>query len=256
MTRLKPALIATLLLCLSGCTLFDETEDPSNWTAQRYYEEAKAALDIGDYQMAIQHLEDLEIRHPFSSYTTQGQLEIAYAYYKFDEPESAIAAAERFIKLYPRNEHVDYAYYIIGLSNFHRGLTAMDFLLDLPPSKRDPKPALDSFMSFEQLISRYPDSVYVPDAKQRMIYLRNRLAETEMHAARYFVARGAHLAAINRAKYVIEHYPQSQAVPDALALMMTSYQVLHIDDLAQDTREILALNYPKHPSLDKTAKQH
>ncbi len=251
---MKPALLAFLLLSLTGCSLFDENEDPANWSAERYYQSVQDALKISDYQIAIQRLEELEIRYPFSSYATQGQLEIAYAYYKYDEPELAITAAERFIKLYPRNKNIDYAYYIMGLSNFNRGLSSLDFILDLDPTKRDPKSATDAFFSFEQLISRFPDSQYVDDAKQRMIHLRNRLAETELHAARYSVARGAHLAAVTRAKHVIETYPQSQAIPDALVIMLESYQALNIDDLADDTLAILKLNYPDHPSIAKLAK--
>jgi len=252
---MKPALLACFLVFLTGCSLFDENEDPANWSAERYYQSAQDALKLSDYQMAIQRLEDLEVRYPFSSYTAQGQLEIAYAYYKYDEPELAITAAERFIKLYPRNKNIDYAYYIMGLSNFNRGLSSIDFVLGLDPSKRNPKSATDAFLSFELLITRFPDSQYVADSKQRMIYLRNRLAETELHAARYSIARGAHLAAVTRAKHVIEAYPQSQAIPDALAIMLESYQALEINDLAEDTLAILKLNYPDHPAVAKALKQ-
>ncbi len=244
MPKLNILLLSLGLLFLSACSTLQE--DPSQWSAKRFYEEAQAALAIGDYQSAITYLEDLEIQYPFSKYTAQGQLEIIYAYYKFNEPESALAAADRFIKLFPRHERLDYVYYLKGLSNFERGVSSLDLLLDLPTAKRDPQPSLNAFRDFEQLIQRFPQSEYVADAKQRMVHLRNKLAQYELQVALYYMRRGAPLAAINRSKYLLKTYPQTPAVPDALAIMATAYDSLNMEELARDTRDILELNYPNH----------
>ncbi len=239
------ALLFLALLTLGGCSSTPDSEDPSGWSAERYYEEARKALEIGDYQSAINHLENLEIQHPFSKFTAQGQLDIAYAYYKYNEPESALAAADRFIKLYPRHPRVDYALYLKGLANFERGVSALDLLLELETERRDPTFALASFRTFEELITRFPDSPYAADAKQRMIHLRNRLARHELLVADYYLRKRAHLAAANRAKYILEHYPRSQSVPEALKILVEAYRALGLDQLASDADKVLRLNYPE-----------
>lgn len=232
---------------LAGCAT--TKDDPSKWSAERYYEEAQKSMASSDYQAAIKHFEDLEVRHPFGPYTEQGQLEIAYAYYKYDEPESAIAAADRFIKLYPRHKNVDYAYYIKGLANFNRGLSGFDLFLGLDPTSRDPKPAREAFRNFSDLIQQFPNSRYTDDARQRMIYLRNHLAQYELHVADYYMRRKAYLAAANRGKYILETYPQTPATPQALAIMVQAYRELQLNDLANDALSVLKLNYPNSPAL-------
>jgi outer membrane protein assembly factor BamD len=250
MSLIKPlkSLSALLLitLLLGGCATTDL--DPSKWAAERFYKEAKEALDDGDYETAIKRYEELEIHHPFSPYTQQAQLEVAYAYYKFDEPDSAIAATERYIKLYPRADNVDYAYYLRGLVSFERGLASLDLALGLDVTKREPKSAKSAFAYFEELIKRYPNSHYAEDARQRMIDLRNRLAAYEIHVADYYMRRGAHLSAVNRCKSVLELYPQTPATPDALAIMVQAYRKLGINDLADDALKVLQLNYPDKAS--------
>jgi len=246
MLKLNTLLFGLALLLLSACTTLQG--DPSQWSAERYYQEAQAALAIGDYQTAITYLEDLEIQHPFSDYTAQGQLEIIYAYYKFNEPESALAAADRFIKLFPRHPRLDYVYYLKALSNFERGVSSLDLLLDLKTSKRDPQPSLDAFRDFEQLIQRFPQSQYVEDAKQRMVHLRNKLAQYELHVASYYMRRGAPLAAINRTKQLLKTYPQTPSVPDALFIMARAYKALNMAELARDAQHILDTNYPDYQS--------
>ena len=237
---LTSLLLATLLL--GGCATTDL--DPSKWAAERFYREAKEALDGNDYEIAIKRYEDLEIHHPFSPYTQQAQLEVGYAYYKYDEPDYAIAAADRYIKLYPRAGNVDYAYYLRGLASYERSLSTLDLALGLDATKREPKSAKNAFIYFEELITRYPNSPYGDDAKRRMIDLRNRLAAYEMHVADYYMRRGAYLSAANRCKEVLENYPQTPAIPAALLTMAEAYRQLGINDLADDTLQVIKLNYP------------
>lgn len=243
------ASLLLITLLLGGCATTDL--DPSKWPAQRFYNEAKEALSDGNYETAIKRFEDLEIHHPFSPYTQQAQLEVAYAYYKYDEPDSAIAAADRYIKLYPRAGNVDYAYYLRGLVSFERGLASLDLALGLDVTKREPKSANNSFRYFEELINRYPNSQYAEDAKQRMIDLRNRLATYEIHVADYYMRRGAYLSAANRSKSVLESYPQTPAIPDALVIMVKAYRKLGINELADDALKVLKLNYPDSVSAVK-----
>lgn len=243
--RLTILLMAGLL---SACASLSAQNDPAKWPPERFYEDAQQALKIGDYQNAIKQLEELEKYHPFSPYTQQGQLEQAYAYYKYDEPDNAIASADRFIKLYPRHPNVDYAYYIKGLASYDRGLSNLDHALGLDPADRDPKAAHEAFQYFSELVTRFPASRYVADANQRMIYLREMLARHEVTVAEYYLRRGAPIAAANRARYTVENFPQTPAVIDALAIMSKAYQHLGLNDLAQDTDEVLRLNRAKQGS--------
>lgn len=247
MSSLKQFFVLTLLLALiAGCA---STQDPGKWSAKQFYDQARQAMEVEDYQTAIKYYEDLEIRHPFSPFTQQAQLEVIYAYYKYDEPESAIAAADRYIKLYPRAKNVDYAYYLRGLVSFERGMGSLDLWLKLEADKRQPQTALSAHHYFEELIKRFPDSQYAGDAKQRMVYLRNKLARYELNVADYYFRRGAYLSAANRAKYTLENYPQTPAIPDALAIMIKAYRQLGVEDLAADALQVMQLNYPNHEAL-------
>lgn len=238
------------LWSLGGCSLLpDQIDETEGWSAQRLYSEGKSALEEGDYEGAIKFFERLETRYPFGRLAQQSQLEIAYAYYKFDEPESAIAAADRFIRLYPRHPHVDYAYYLKGLVNFNRGKGLVERFLPTDASERDPGAALSSFNDFSELVKRFPDSRYAQDAAQRMLYLRNNMARYELHVADYYMRRGAYVAAANRARYVIEHYQRAPAVPDALVVMAKAYKILGLNDLSQDALRVLRLNYPENPGI-------
>lgn len=241
-----------LTLALSGCALFNNPSDnPEKWSASNYYEEGKKALNSGDYKLAIERFEGLISHHPFGPYAQQAQFEIAYAYYKYDEADSAIAAADQFIKLYPRHPRVDYAYYVKGLARFPKSDYLEDvFSLDM--AQRDPRALRESFQFFSELIQRFPDSPYAADSAQRMIYLRNALARSEMHAAEFYMQKGAYAAAANRAKYVVEHYDRSPSIPAALTLMAKAYDRLGMPTLAQDARRVLELNFPEH-ARDTTA---
>ncbi|MGD9000459.1 MAG: outer membrane protein assembly factor BamD [Granulosicoccaceae bacterium] len=241
-------LLATFML--SGCSLIPEQIDTTkDWSASKFYAEAKKALGEGDYEEAIKYYEILEARYPFGKYAQQAQIEIAYAYYKYDEPESALAAADRFIKLYPRHPNIDYMYYLKGLVNFNAGRDLISKYLPQDPTQRDPGAARASFDDFTILLKRYPQSKYASDARQRMIFLRNNLAEYEIHVARYYMRRDAYVAAANRAKYVVENYQRTTAVPKGLAIMAKAYRLLGLQDLADDSLRVLRLNYPDHPEI-------
>ena len=240
-------LIATLVLT-AACSS-NKPEVDENLSETELYQQAQDDLNSNSYNNAIAKLKALESRYPFGRYAEQAQLELIYAYYKNVEPEAAKSAAERFIRLHPQHANVDYAYYLKGLASFDqdRGLVARFLPLDL--TKRDPGAARDSFNEFAQLTSRYPNSRYAPDAKARMIYLRNLLAAYEIHAGRYYLTRQAYVAAANRGRYVVENLQETPSVGDGLALMVEAYQRLDLDDLAATSLETLKLNYPDHPTL-------
>jgi len=239
--RFWPILVLTLFL--GGCGIFGEEEDETrDWSAQKLYAEATESLDDGDYERAIQLYEKLEARYPFGKYATQAQLNIAYAYYRFDEPESALAALDRFLRLYPNHEATAYAQYLRGLVNFNRSRSFMDRFIPTDKSQRDPGATLDSFNDFAEVVRRFPDSEYAEDARQRMFYLRNNLARFEIHVASYYMKRGAYVAAANRANYVVENYQRTPAVRDALEIMIDAYTRLELPELAADAQRVLALN--------------
>ena len=240
-------LIATLVLT-AACSS-NKPEVDENLSETELYQQAQDDLNSNSYNNAIAKLKALESRYPFGRYAEQAQLELIYAYYKNVEPEAAKSAAERFIRLHPQHANVDYAYYLKGLTSFDqdRGLIARFLPLDL--TKRDPGAARDSYNEFAQLTSRYPNSRYAPDAKARMIYLRNLLAAYEIHAGRYYLTRQAYVAAANRGRYVVENLQETPSVGDGLALMVEAYQRLDLDDLAATSLETLKLNYPDHPTL-------
>ncbi len=235
-----PALL--LVLLLGGCA--STLDDSSKWSAELLYSEAKAALQAGDYESAIKHFETLEAKYPFGKYAEQAQLDTAYAYYKFEEPDSAIAAADRFIKLHPRHPNVDYAYYLRGLASASKKDNPLDFIVTIDPSLLDPSSARQSFNYFNQLVQRFPDSRYVPDAVRHMKILREHLAEHEIHVARYYLKRQAYVAAANRAIFVLETFPRSPTLPAALDILIGAYEGLDLQDLASDARRVKELNYP------------
>ena len=243
-------ILLILLLFTASCGYFGEKEDETqDWSAERLYAEAKGALDSGNYKRAVEYYEKLEGRFPFGVYGQQALLDLAYAYYKNEEPDASISAAQRFIKLYPQNPYVDYAYYIKGLANFNRGKGLTQRFLPIDEAQRDPASALAAFQDFSELVRLFPESEYAEDAKQRMVHLRNLLASHEVNVANYYMRRGAFVAAANRARYVVEKYPRTPAVPDALAIMAKAYKVMEMNDLSEDALRVLELNYPNHPGV-------
>ena len=247
--QVKHLLLIAILGLTAACSSNKEVID-ENLSEAELYQQAQADLDNSSYTSAVNKLKALESRYPFGRYADQAQLELIYANYKNSEPEAAKSAAERFIRLHPQHPNVDYAYYLKGLTSFDqdRGLLARFLPLDM--TKRDPGAARDSYNEFAQLTSRYPTSRYAPDAKQRMIYLRNLLAAYEIHVGHYYLTRQAYVAAANRGRYVVENFQETPSVGDGLAIMTEAYQRLSLDDLAATSLETLKLNYPDHPSLE------
>jgi outer membrane protein assembly factor BamD len=245
---MKRSVALILALFLSACAIFGdptEVDETKGWSVQRLNTEAELSMRNRDYDKAIGYYEKLKSRYPHGRYALQAELEIAYAYYKKGEAASAIAAADRFIKLHPHHPNVDYIYYLKGLATFNeRGIVEKLTKQDI--SDRDPKALRESFAAFKELITRFPESRYTKDATLRMSYLVNTLAEHEMHVARYYMKRGAYVAAVNRCKYVIETYPQTPAVEQALVIQISAYDMLGIEDLKADALRVLKTNYPNN----------
>ena len=245
-------IVLSILVSLSGCSIFSDPKDvAARWTVQHLYSEAKGALEVGDYDAAIKYYEMLEARFPFGKYAQQAQLDVVYAYFKFEEPESAMIAANRFLKLYPRHPKADYVYYLKGLVNFKKNQGTLDRFLPIDRSQRDQSSTLQSFQDFAELAERFPKSRYSQDARQRMVHLRNRLAKYELHVAKYYLKRGAYLAAANRAKTVIESYQRTPVVADALVVLAKAYKIMNLPDLSANALKVLQLNYPKHEGIEK-----
>ncbi len=244
---------ASVLLLLSACSSLDEKEDDEtkDWSASRLYDAARTELNDENYNAAIDYYEKVETRYPFGQFAQQALLESTYAHYRDGETEAAIAAADRFIKLYPRHPNIDYAYYLKGLANFDRDFGFFQRYMRTDRSQRDQAAALQSLNDFSELVKLYPDSRYTEDARQRMAYLRNNIAEYDVHVARYYIKRGAYSAAVNRGIGVVENYPQTAAVSNALAVMLIGYTMLDMSDLADGSRRVLQLNYPDHPVLKR-----
>lgn len=252
---LKFISLAALLpaLLMAGCGSIERQID-ENSTAEQLYRSAKRDLRNGNFLEAVETFETLGARYPFGNYTQQAQLDVAYAYYRQDEYDNAIASADRFIKLYPRNDNIDYAYYIKGLANYSRGGSALERLFPRNMSQVDQAWLRAAFADFDTLVQRFPDSDYSADAVERMRFLRDEMARHELTTAQYYYDRGAMVAAINRVKYLLEHFNGTKHGPNGLALMANAYNVLGQTDLQQDTLRVLALNEPQHPALDKLAK--
>ena len=251
---IKILFIAFLGISTQGCDYLknldlteSDTDKYTDWDAKQFQTEAKKAMEAENYRKAIELYEKLESRYPFGEHAAQMQLDIAYAYFKNDEPDAAIAAADRFIKIHPRNPSVDYAYYLKGLVNYNRSIGFIERYLPTDISQRDPGNARQAYSIFEELLRRFPISKYAPDAKQRMIALRNNLAMYEIHVARFYLRRRAYIAAANRASNVIEQYQRTPAVPYALQIMQEAYTKLGMDNLAGDAERVYAQNYPDGP---------
>jgi outer membrane protein assembly factor BamD len=246
MRSLAPLLAVLVALFAAGCGLLpDEIDETAGWSANKLYSEATGSMQDGAYDKAIKLFEKLEARYPYGRYAQQAQLEVAYAYYKQEEKASAVAACDRFIRLHPNHPNVDYAYYLKGLSNFNGDLGLIGYISNQDLSERDSKALKDSFDALKELVTKFPESKYASDAALRMKYTVNALASYEVHVARYYMKRGAYVAAANRAQYAVKTYAGAPANEEALFIMIKAYDALGMADLRDDTERVMRTNFPK-----------
>ncbi len=253
MLRTKLSVVCTCVLAggtllVAGCSSTIE-DKAANWSPNKLYAEAKDEMNSGSYEKAITLLERLEGRAAGTPLAQQAQLDKAYAHYKSGEAAQAVATLDRFVKLHPSSPALDYALYLKGIVNFNDDLGLMSFITRQDLAERDQKAAKESFESFKELLTRFPDSRYATDARLRMTYIVNSLASYEVHVARYYFGRGAYVAAINRAQAAVSDYQGVPAIEEALYIIVKSYDRLGLSALRDDARRVMEKNYPQSSYL-------
>lgn len=248
MRTLWTLLLMAALAVAVGCSSNREKRELSE---SELYEKAQESLDSENYTRAIETLKKLESRYPYGPFAEHAQLELIYAYFQLDRYDESLSTAERFMRLNPNHSKVDYAYYMKGINTYYMGLSLVERYLDNETAVRDAEPAKDAFAAFSDLLLRHPDSQYVPDARQRMIYLRNYIAEFENNVARYYLQRHAFVAASNRALYVIQEYPKTPASRDAMAIAIEAYDAMGLEENKARMLAALRLNAPDHAQLNE-----
>lgn len=250
--RLCAVLLAALFaaLFMAACSSGDEPDATLGWGPEKLYADAKDEMGSGNWAAAIKVLEKLEARYPFGKWAQQAQIDLAYSHYRENERALALAATDRFLKLHPNHQSLDYIYYLRGLINFNEQQGFIATLGQQDLSERDLRAARESFDAFKEVVTRWPESKYAADSEARMRYLHNSMASGEVHIARYYYLRGAYVAAANRAQLAIKSYRQAPALEEALYILMASYERLGLTDLKADTERVLKLNFPnsKFPS--------
>lgn len=241
-------IILGLFTLLNACSE-PKTDRYQNWSAPAIYVQAEKNLMNHSYERAIDGYQSLEAQYPFGDYTEQAQLSLIYANYEANELPAALTAADRFIRLHPRHPHVDYAYYMRGIIKSAEGISTTSRVLPIDLTLRDPSNWQAAYTYFMEMLNRYPNSYYAPDARQRLIALRNNLAQYEINVAEYYMARKAYLAACARAQIVIKDFPQTPQRLDALAIMVEAYEGLGLYDLADKSYAVLKLNDPERAAL-------
>lgn len=241
--RFSLALLLAALVAACGL-LPDKADETSSWSAQRLYAESKDSQAEGSWDKAAKYLEKIEARFPYGKIAQQAQLELGYVYWKAQEPVQAIAACDRFIKLHPNHPAVDYIYYLKGLIGFNEDLGYLAYLSVQDNAERDPKSAREAFDAFKELVSRFPNSKYAADSIARMNFLVNSLASQEVNVARYYMKRGAYLAAANRTQYAIKYYPNAPANEEGLYIMTMAYEKLGLKELQDDAERVMRKNFP------------
>lgn len=251
--KLKPTLLATSLVfsVLSGCSNTpEEIVVAEQSEVEARYLEAKQLLAEGNYVRAAEILSALDAGFPFGPYSHQIQLDLIYSYYKTDNTEQALASIDRFLKLNPTHTDIDYVYYMRGLTNMKAAKNALQEMVGIDRFDRDISEHRSAFNDFNTIINQYPQSKYATDARQRMVYIKDFIAKSELAVAEYYMRRGAYVAASNRAKYVLEHLGDTDQVENALEMMLISYQELELNDLYENTYQVLKLNYPENPLVN------
>lgn len=231
-------------LMLAACSTAEPPDATLGWSAEKLYADAKDELNSGRWALAIKALEKVESRYPFGRYAQQAQIDLAYAHYREGDRALALAATDRFLKLYPNHAALDYVYYLRGLINFNEQSGWLSNLGGQDLSERDLQAARDAFDAFKEVVSRFPDSKYAPDAEARMKYLVNAMASGEVHIARYYVRSGAYVASANRAQAAVRKYAQAPAIEEALYILRESYARLGMNDLRDDAERVMKLNFP------------
>lgn len=240
-------MLPVLILALASCGTSKPYDETESWSPARIYEEAKDEMANANYDRAISLYEKLESRYPYGRYAQQAQMDTAYAYYKSGDNVQALAATDRFIKLYPNHRDLDYIYYLRGLINFNENRGIISLISGEDLSERDPKGTRAAFDAFKEVVTRFPNSKYAEDSKARLQYLVNSLAQNELASARYYYRRGAYLASLNRSQEVIKRFEQTPSVEEALFLSYRCYQKMNLPQLAQDTKRVIDTNFPNSP---------
>lgn len=239
---------SVLFLCclLSGCATSKDPEQVfKGQSAEQIFAGGEQAMAKHNYDTAVKHFEGLDVIYPFSDYSEQAKLDSMYAYYKTGDYPSTAAAAESYIRLYPASPHVDYAYYMKGVADMIQTRSWSQRYLPVDIATRDETTAKQAFQDFNQLVTLYPNSVYAPDARQRMVYLRNLFAEHSLSIAQFYYDHHSYVAAVNRANEVLQNYQNTPSVEPALVVLYKSYRQLKMDDLAENTLQLLQTNYPE-----------
>lgn len=245
--RLLAPVLLGAVVTVTGCSSSDNEEKAvlANMGAQQLYDSAKQSMEVGNFSAASQTLSALDSRYPFGPLSHQVQLDMIYSYYKSGKIDETLATIDRFIRLNPNHSDVDYAFYMRGLTNMESDSNLFQELMDIDRTDRDPSKSRQAFEDFRRLIQQYPNSKYAADAKQRMVYIKDRLARYEIAIARFYMRRQAYVAAANRGRYVIEHFPNTTQVQQALEIMVSSYEQLGLDELRENALKTLKLNYPE-----------
>ena len=234
------ALLAVAVL--GGCS--STPKDDGRSSVEKLYADAKDDLASGSYDVAVKQLEKVEGRAAGTLLAQQAMLDLAYAKWRLNERVEAITTLDRFIKLHPSSPALDYAFYLKGVVNFNESMGFLSGVSRQDLSERDQQASRDSYQAFEQLVQTFPDSKYSDDARARMGYIVNALANYELHVARYYYRRQAFVAAANRAQLAVREYPQTPAVEEALYIMASSYAKLGLEQLRADAERVLTKNYP------------
>ncbi len=246
-------LMLVISMALSGCSSFgaEEFDETAGWSVERLYQDGKEEMNAGNWSTAGERFTAVEARYPFGPFAQQSLINLAYVQWKQGEPEMALATISRFQRQYPNHPGSDYMLFLRGLILFTPPSSRLAFLTQQDPAERDPRALRESFAAFEELIKRYPQSRYAEDAKKRMSWLVNTMAEHQVHTARFYYERQGYVAAINRAQTVLTDYEGVPATEQALYIMMMSYQKLDMPDLSKDTERVLLTNFPNTQLIAK-----
>ena len=240
--------ILAVALVTAGCSR--RAAEPPERTEAEQYAQVRAQIERNNFMSALEELRELEARFPYGEFAEQAHLDRIYVHYRALDYPAAVAAAGRFLRNHPASRHRDYVLYMRGLAHYNMERGMLERLVGTDRSSRDLSSWRNAFQDFRDLVEEYPDSEYAPDARSRMIHIRNQLAEHELHVARYYARRGAYIAAVNRAQHVVLHFQRTHSVPEALAIMSRSYEALGQQELAQRSRRVLHHNWPDSPYLE------